>query len=173
MYLILLILWFIFSGKVTLEIFLFGLVICGWLYWFMTKHMDYSIQNDLKLIAKIPRFIKYGIILVWEVIKSNLAVIRIILSPGLEADPTFYTFETDLKTEDMYYNQQKRSEVKEEARRLRRKFLRYQQAEIVYSLSHKKLMELANDAGAIYRMDGIVLINREIFDEYLEQFHEK
>ena len=43
----------------------------------------------------------------------------------------------------------------------------------VYSLSHKKLMELANDAGAIYRMDGIVLINREIFDEYLEQFHEK
>ena len=75
--------------------------------------------------------------------------------------------------ENMYYNQQKRSEVKEEARRLRRKFLRYQQAEIVYSLSHKKLMELANDAGAIYRMDGIVLINREIFDEYLEQFHEK
>ena len=81
--------------------------------------------------------------------------------------------ETDLKTENMYYNQQKRSEVKEEARRLRRKFLRYQQAEIVYSLSHKKLMELANDSGAIYRMDGIVLINREIFDEYLEQFHEK
>ena len=79
--------------------------------------------------------------------------------------------ETDLKTENMYYNQQKRSEVKEEARRLRRKFLRYQQAEIVYSLSHKKLMELANDAGAIYRMDGIVLINREIFDEYLEQFY--
>lgn len=77
-----------------------------------------------------------------------------------------------MKTENMYYNQQKRSEVKEEARRLRRKFLRYQQAEIVYSLSHKKLMELANDAGAIYRMDGIVLINREIFDEYLEQFHE-
>lgn len=44
-----------------------------------------------------------------------------------------------MKTENMYYNQQKRSEVKEEARRLRRKFLRYQQAEIVYSLSHKKL----------------------------------
>lgn len=60
----------------------------------------------------------------------------------------------------------------EAARRLRRKFLRYQQAEIVYSLSHKKLMEMAYDAGAIYRMDGIVLINREIFDEYLERFHE-
>ena len=77
-----------------------------------------------------------------------------------------------MRTEDMYYNKQKRSEVMETARRLRRKFLRYQQAEIVYSLSHKKLMEMAYDAGAIYRMDGIVLINREIFDEYLERFHE-
>ena len=34
-------------------------------------------------------------------------------------------------------------------------------------------MELASDAEAIYRLDGIVLINREIFDEYLEKFHEK
>ena len=66
-----------------------------------------------------------------------------------------------MRTEDMYYNEQKRSEVMEAARRLRRKFLRYQQAEIVYSLSHKKLMELANEAGAIYRMDGIVLINKK------------
>ena len=78
-----------------------------------------------------------------------------------------------MKTEDKYYNDQKRSEVMETARRLRSKYLRYQQAEIVYSLSHKKLMELASDAEAIYRLDGIVLINREIFDEYLEKFHEK
>ena len=55
-----------------------------------------------------------------------------------------------MKTEDRYYNDQKRSEVMETARRLRRKYLRYQQAEIVYSLSHKKLMELASDAEAIY-----------------------
>jgi len=47
-----------------------------------------------------------------------------------------------MRTEDRYYNDQKRSEVMEAARRLRRKYLRYQQAEIVYSLSHKKLMEL-------------------------------
>ena len=43
----------------------------------------------------------------------------------------------EMKTEDRYYNDQKRSEVMEAARRLRRKYLRYQQAEIVYSLSHK------------------------------------
>ena len=61
-------------------------------------------------------------------------------------------------------------EVPEQLRKLRRQYLRYQQAEIIYSISHKKLLELASDAGAIYRIDGTVLINRDIFDAYLERF---
>jgi len=44
-------------------------------------------------------------------------------------------------------------EVPEQLRKLRRQYLRYQQAEIIYSISHKKLFELASDAGAIYRID--------------------
>ena len=63
-------------------------------------------------------------------------------------------------------------EVPEQLRKLRRQYLRYQQAEIIYSISHKKLFELASDAGAIYRIDGTVLINKDIFDTYLERFHE-
>lgn len=63
-------------------------------------------------------------------------------------------------------------EVKEKRRNLEKKFLRYQEAEYVYSIQHKKLFELASKAGAIYRIDGYVLINRDIFNEYLEQFHE-
>ena len=53
-------------------------------------------------------------------------------------------------------------EVPEQLRKLRRQYLRYQQAEIIYSISHKKLLELASDAGAIYRIDGTVLINKDI-----------
>lgn len=33
-------------------------------------------------------------------------------------------------------------------------------------------IQLASEAGAIYRFDGTVLIDREIFDEYFERFHE-
>ena len=58
-------------------------------------------------------------------------------------------------------------EVPEQLRKLRRQYLRYQQAEIIYSISHKKLFELASDAGAIYRIDGTVLINRDIFDVWM------
>ena len=72
-----------------------------------------------------------------------------------------------------YYTLTKKNEVREAAKKLRRQFLRYKDAEIVYSMSHKMLLEHATKAGAIYRMEATVLINRDIFDEYLEQFHEE
>ena len=78
-----------------------------------------------------------------------------------------------MNRESSYFDIVRRSEIKEENRRLRRLFLRYKEAELVYSIQHKKLLELAGKAGAIYRIDGTVLINREIFEDYLEQFHEK
>ena len=74
---------------------------------------------------------------------------------------------------DEYYSIERRKEIKDEAKKLRRKFLRYKEAEIVYSIQHKKLLELADQAGALYRIDGYVLINREIFDEYLERFRQE
>ena len=71
-----------------------------------------------------------------------------------------------------YYQLGKKNDVRESAKRLRRQFLRYKDAEIVYSIQHKKLLEMASKAGAIYRIDGTVVINRDLFDQYLEQFHE-
>ena len=51
-----------------------------------------------------------------------------------------------------YYDLKKRNDVRESAKRIRRQFLRYKDAEIIYSLQHKKILELASAAGAIYRM---------------------
>ena len=76
-----------------------------------------------------------------------------------------------VETEE-YFDLEKRKEVVDRARKLRKEYLRYREAEVVYSIQHKKLIELADDAGALYRIDGYVLINRAIFDEYLEQFHQ-
>ena len=75
--------------------------------------------------------------------------------------------------ESSYYDIVRRTELKDENRKLRRLFLRYREAELVYSIQHKKLLELAGQAGAIYRIDGTVLINRDIFESYLEQFREE
>ena len=73
---------------------------------------------------------------------------------------------------EKYLTPEKMNEVRQRNRSLRRQFLKYKDAEIVYSLTHRKLLEMADEAGAIYRIDGTVLINRDIVDDYLEQFHQ-
>ena len=72
-----------------------------------------------------------------------------------------------MRTEDMYYNEQKRSEVMEAARRLRRKFLRYQQAMEYYGLGYKPIVRLSHISGSVYKIGKKVLIRRSIFEEYL------
>ncbi len=75
--------------------------------------------------------------------------------------------------EEQYYDIERRTAIKEEARMFRRKFLTYEQAEIVYSISHRKLRDLAEAAGAVYRINDVhVLINKTILDEFLEQFRQ-
>ena len=71
-----------------------------------------------------------------------------------------------------YNTVERRKEVAASAKKLRRKYLRYKEAEIVYSIQHKKLLELAGKAGALIRIDGYVLIDRDVFEDYLEQFRE-
>ena len=74
---------------------------------------------------------------------------------------------------EQYYDIERRTAIKEEARMFRRKFITYEQGEIIYSISHRKLRDLAEAAGAIYRFNEVnVLINKEILDEYLEQFRQ-
>ena len=42
----------------------------------------------------------------------------------------------------------------------------------MYSMGLHTFQELAKDAGAIYRVKRIVLVNTELIDEYMETFHE-
>ena len=99
MYLLLLLLWFIFNGRVTLEVALFGIVICGWLYWFICKYMGYSFQREKVLVKKIPLYLKYAFVLLWEIFKANVDVIKIIFSPKkAEIQPALVRFHTDLKS---------------------------------------------------------------------------
>ena len=49
MYLILLAVWMILNGRVTLEICVFGIVISALLLFFMCRFMDYSLRKELLL----------------------------------------------------------------------------------------------------------------------------
>jgi len=52
----------------------------------------------------------------------------------------------------------------------KKKYVRYEEACEIYSMGLTKLKEVARDAGAIYRLNRLVLINLEKMDAYIETF---
>ena len=52
----------------------------------------------------------------------------------------------------------------------KKKFVRYQEGADIYSMSVRKFQDLAKDAGAIYTVGKMALVNCEIFDQYMETF---
>lgn len=52
----------------------------------------------------------------------------------------------------------------------RKKFVRYKEGAELYSMCQSKFERIAKEAKAIYKVDKVVLVNRDIFEEYLETF---
>lgn len=80
-------LWLIFNGRVTVEIVVLGLILSCAVYLFGVKFMGFSPKKELRYLRLMPRAIRYAAILLWEILKANFAVIRIILTPGREPSP--------------------------------------------------------------------------------------
>ena len=57
-----------------------------------------------------------------------------------------------------------------------KKFVRIGEGSMTYSIGHHRFIEMARAAGAIYKIGeakgNTILINLEVFDEYMEQFRE-
>lgn len=52
----------------------------------------------------------------------------------------------------------------------KKRLVRYKEGAEMYSMGMNKFQTLAKDAGAILKIDRIVLVDLDIFDQYLETF---
>lgn len=98
MYLLFLAVWLILNGKVTLEILILGMVISAVLFWFTCRYLDYSFRKEILLFHLVPLFIRYLWVLIKEIVKANVSVLKIIFSPELQPEPGFVYFDTNFRT---------------------------------------------------------------------------
>ena len=54
-----------------------------------------------------------------------------------------------------------------------KKFVRYKEGAERYSMGLHTFQELAKEAAAIYRVRRVVLVNTEIFEDFLENFKDE
>ena len=98
MYLLFFLVWLILNGRVTVEICVFGAFISAALFYFMCRFMDYSVRRERMLFRLVPWFGRYFWVLVEEIVKANVCVLKIILSPELQPEPALVYFDTELRT---------------------------------------------------------------------------
>lgn len=99
MFLLLLAFWILLNGRITAEILILGVLICGAVYAAGAKTLGFTVKRELALVRHIPGAIKYLIILVWEVIKAGLQVMALTLSPEVEeVEPRLVYFKNPVRT---------------------------------------------------------------------------
>lgn len=91
----------------------------------------------------------------------GLAKNKIVIGSNIETD-----YNTG-STKSLFFNQKGASMKKEDKKK---KFVRYKEGSEIYSMSLRKFQELAKDAGAIYKVGKMALVNCEILDRYMETF---
>lgn len=98
MFILLLLIWIIFNGKITLEITILGMILCACVYFFMCRFMDYSFKKDAALVRRSVFFLYYIGILIVEIVKSNIQVMHLALSDREIVEPVIIEHKTRLKT---------------------------------------------------------------------------
>lgn len=98
MYVFYFLVWVIFNGQITLEITVFGLAVAAVVYAFTCRFLDWSPAKDLTLIKKGGRLLAYVGLLIWEIIKANMAMIRMTIAPDIEPDPVIVKIHTKLQS---------------------------------------------------------------------------
>lgn len=79
MFVLLYLIWLILNGRITLEICLIGMPVCGAVFLFMLKFLDYSMEKEKRVYRLIPWCIHYLLNLLVEIFKANLHVLRLVL----------------------------------------------------------------------------------------------
>ena len=81
----------------------------------------------------------------------------------------------DSRLQNFYINIERKG-IKEYAKsnkksgKEKKRLVRYKEGAEMYSMGMNKFQTLAKDAGAILKIDRMVLVDLDIFDQYLETF---
>ena len=98
MFILYLLLWLIFSMRLSVEIVLAGIVISALVYWFACAHMGYKRITDYRVIRIIFLGFRYLLIFVLEAAKANIEVLKIVFSRRIKIDQQLIYFRTDLRS---------------------------------------------------------------------------
>ena len=97
MFILCLLLWMILSGKFTLEILGFGILVSAAVTMAVRRLTGLTRQQEWNAARKIPAALGYGWLLLREIIRANFSVIPMVYRKR-KPEPCYKTFKAPLRT---------------------------------------------------------------------------
>lgn len=97
MFILYFVLWVILNGRWTTEIGVLGVLFAAVMYVFSCKFIGFSLGGDLALMKRLPKAIGYGRVVLLEIIKANITVLKLILDKKFEPKPQLVHFDSVLQ----------------------------------------------------------------------------
>lgn len=94
------VLWLIFSGRITLEIAIIGLVISLALDILVSKLVGFKSKKAAARLLAIFRYLRYFFVLIKEIVVCCVKVIGIIWGNAKELQPQLFYFSPNIKSEN-------------------------------------------------------------------------
>ena len=94
-------LWLAFNERLTVDVLIVGLLVVALLCIFLKMIGLWNPGKDMKAIARIPAMIGFVLRLLYEVLKANIHMIMLVLSPNPNGriKPRIVKHKTPIKTE--------------------------------------------------------------------------
>lgn len=99
MFILLFLFWLMMMGSITTEIVIFGLLISAAIYFLMYKLFGITPKKELRYIFLAWYAPMFLFLMLWEVIKANLAVLKVIFSGTKHPESVIVTRRFPLVTE--------------------------------------------------------------------------
>ena len=99
MCILLLLLWIIWNGKLSVEILLFGVLLTALAFLFAIKVLGYSLASERRFWRNLQLFLLYTVNLIREIFKAALAVALLALDAKGKPDPVIVEFYSGLPTD--------------------------------------------------------------------------
>jgi len=91
--------WILLNGRVTNEVIFTGVAIAVIMSIFYYGFIGLSFVTERRLLFKIFPVLSYVFLLVIEMIKANIAMIKIVLSPVIQTKPQIKYFDSPIRSD--------------------------------------------------------------------------
>lgn len=88
--------WVALNGRFTWEIAGLGAAVTALAMFFLCGCCDWSLRKEAGFWKTAPRLILYALVVIWEIVKANLALCRLVY--GGKPEPVVRVIHTELKT---------------------------------------------------------------------------